>query len=117
MSLEKDIAQMDYSEFCEYLNGEGFDRFEVLLEYDDFTVYQDKKTSRFYYLEGGENDADEFFEVELAAVLVYDINHDIKLGQNETLELFFDCCVCGEQIFDDCIKYFWFQEKTKGIMV
>ncbi len=107
----KEIAKMNFSEFCEYVNGEGYERFDPILSYDEFTVYSDLETGRYYYLEGGENDADEFFEVELAASLYYDVNHDIKLKRGETLDYLFDCCVCGENITDDNIQYLWFKCK------
>ena len=107
----KDIAEMNYSEFCEYLNGEGYDRFEPVLSYDEFAVYLDRETGRYYYLEGGENDADEFYEVELVATLFYNVNNDIRLERGETLDYLFDCCVCGEYITDDNIQYRWFKRK------
>ncbi len=104
----KDIAKMNFSEFCEYLDGEGYNRFDPVLSYDEFTVYLDIETGKYYFLEGGEGDADEFFEVELAAVLLYDENHDIKLKKGETLQHLFNCCACGEEVTDEGIKYMWF---------
>ncbi len=108
-----DIAQMTYSEFCEYLDGDGYDRFEAILSYDTFAVYWDTDTERYYYLEGGENDASDFYEVELAATLRYDADHDIKLPKGEDLHHLFDCCACGEEICNDRINYLWFKKKDK----
>ncbi len=107
----KDISKMNYSEFCKYLEGEGYDRFEPILSYDEFAVFLDIETDRYYYLEVGEDDADEFFELDLAAILCYDEEHDIKIKKGERLSYFFDCCACGEYITDNNIQYLWFKKK------
>ncbi len=112
MSLEKDIAQMDYSEFCEYLNGEGFDRFEIILDYDFFTIYQEQESGRYFYLEESENDAYGFCEMELVACLLYDVKKDIQLKENETLDYLFDCTICGERFLGDRREYLWFNNKN-----
>ncbi len=110
-SEAKDPSEMDYSEFCEYLDGEGYDRFEVILTYDDFTVYRETSTGRYFYLEGGENDASDFFELELSATLRYDELHDLQVKDGTILSTLFSCDVCGERVLDDRIEYLWFAKK------
>ena len=108
--MDNNIKEMSYSDFCEYLDGDGYDRFESILAYDEFCVYKDKETNKYYYLEGGENDACDFFEVIVVARLIYDINHDINQDNIESLFNLFECCCCGEYVTDDKIEYLWFEE-------
>ena len=110
----KEIKDMTYSEFCEYIDGDGYDRFEHILGYDDFSVYKDAADDKYYYLEEGENDASDFFEVELIAQLTYSGEHDLKLPSQhagERMSVMFDCDCCGEQVRDDDIVYLWFKRK------
>lgn len=104
-------SEMSYSEFCEYLDGEGYDHFEVILAYDDFSVYRETSTGRYFYLEGGENDASDFFELELVATLRYDELHDLRIKDDTILSALFSCDVCGERALDDHIEYLWFAKK------
>lgn len=107
----KKVSDMNYSEFCEYLDGDGYDKFETILEYDEFCVYREIATGKYFYLEGGENDASDFFEVEPIATLIYDVNHDINEEDvQEHLIGLFECSCCGEYVKDDCIEYIWFQQ-------
>ena len=107
----KNPSEMSYSEFCEYLNGEGYDRFDEILTYDDFSVYRETSTGRYFYLEGGENDASDFFELELAAALRYDGLHDLQVKDGTILSTLFSCDVCGERVLEDRIEYLWFAKK------
>lgn len=93
------------------MDGDGYDKFDVILSYDDFTVYRETATGRYFYLEGGENDASEFYELELAAVLKYDVIHDLRVRDGTILSTLFQCAVCGERVLDDCIEYLWFVRK------
>lgn len=104
-----DISKMTYSEFCEYYDGEGYDRFEHILACDEFGVYKDKETEKYYYLEGGENDASDFFEVKLIAGLTYSIEDE----SDATMANLFDCCCCGEYASDENIQYLWFDRVNK----
>ena len=108
----KDISKMSYSEFCEAVN--LMDNLVPVLIYSDFIVYTDTITGRYFYLECGENDASDFFELELVARLVYDINHDLSINHNEagsTLSALFECDCCGEVVCDQAIYYLWFKRK------
>ena len=110
----KEIWQMDYSEFSEFVEGQGFDRFEQVLAYEDFSVYKDKESGKYYYLEESENDASDFFQVELIARLEYSIVHDInENADTEHLIHLFDCCCCGEYVSDNAIEYLWF-DRVQG---
>lgn len=110
----KDIAEMTYSEFTLLLSEDTDDRFQLILNYDDFKIYGEVSTGRYFYLESGKNNANDFFEVECLACLVYDVNHDLKITSEESgvmLSELFDCDVCGEAVNDDNIQYLWFKEK------
>lgn len=109
-----DIAKMNFSEFCEYVDGDGCDEVELILYYDYlFEIYREIKTGRYFYLEASENDASEFFEVELAASLCYDVNHDLQIKDCEELSRLFDCVACGERVCDDRIEYLWFARRNE----
>ena len=108
---------MNYSEFCQKLSEDVADRYLLVLDYDDFQVWQDTYTNKYFYLEVSENDASDFFEVKVIARLIYDVNNDIKIPADETgrvMSELFDCCCCGEFVADNCIKYLWFDEVNKS---
>lgn len=112
--MGKDISKMNYSEFCEFLSGDTDDRFVITLDYEDFAVYEDAETGKFYYLELGENDASDFFEAEIIAKLVYSCKHDLKVPfekAGEIMSRLFDADCCGERVMDDRIEYLWFSKK------
>ena len=101
----------DYSDFCQYYD-ENDELFEVILDYDDFLVVLDYETGCYYFLENGENDASEFYEVELCATLRYDVDHDLTLEPDDTgnvMSALFECDCCGERVEDDYIEYLWFK--------
>ncbi len=109
--MTKDISKMDYSEFCQFL-AENDERFNIVLRYDDFTVYYDKQDNKFYYLEGGEDDASDFFEVEKICYLVYSAKNDLQIPHEkagEVLHSLFESDICGEAVFEDYIEYMWFK--------
>ena len=102
----------NYSNFCRYYDDHD-DEFEVILDYDDFQVIKHIETDSYFYLEKSENDADEFYELELCAVLRYDICHDLLLDPDDagvTMSCLFECDCCGERITDDFIEYLWFKQ-------
>lgn len=105
----KDIANMSYSEFTQLLADDAEDRFKIILDYEDFDVYLDKVTLRYFYLEKSENDASDFFELELIATLNYSVVNDLKIKDGAVLSTFFDCDVCGENVEDKGITYLWFK--------
>lgn len=111
----EDFSGMPYSEFSKYLYNKS-DRFQLILDYEyNFFVYLDKKTGKYYYLESSENDASDFFEVYPVAVLNYTIIHDIKVKDGKELSRLFDNFVCGEEVTDDKIRYWWFERKENNV--
>lgn len=114
--MEKDISKMEYSEFTLLLSEDVNDRFQLILDYDEFNIYMDTATGRYFYLESGENDASDFFEVERIACLTYDIMHDLQIPPDEAgirMSELFECDMCGEMINDNNIQYLWFKKKEK----
>lgn len=109
--MKTNIATLGYSGFCTLLSEDTEDRFRVILDYDDFQVWEDTETHGYYYLERDENDASDFFEVVLVAVLTYSSIHDINEKNGERLSELFDCCCCGECVSDDKIEYLWFEQR------
>lgn len=100
------IDNMNYSEFCMFI-AENDDVVECVLGYDDWSVV--RVDSHFYYYEHEiEGSSDTFFEVKPIALLSYDVNNDISSTDN--LHILFDCDMCGEQITDDRIYYWWFKQ-------
>ncbi len=110
----KDIAEMTYSEFTLLLSEDIDDRFQLILDYDDFQIYGEISTGRYFYLECGDNDASDFFEVECVACLIYDVNHNLKISHDTAgivLSELFDCDMCGEMVDGNNIQYLWFKTK------
>lgn len=111
----EDLSKMSYFEFSKYLSNKP-DRFQLILDYEyNFFVYMDKKTGRYYYLECPESDTSDFFEVYPVAVLNYTAIHDIRLKNGEELSRLFDCCICGEEVTDEKIRYWWFERKENNV--
>ena len=105
---------MTYTKLCRLLDEDTDDRFSLILGYDDFQVWLDTKTKRYYYLEGGINDASDCFEVEIIARLKYDVKHDLQIDHataGQILHELFLCDCCGEYVHDKSIEYLWFAER------
>ena len=105
---------MNYSDFC--LTLAESENFELVLDYGElfFRIYKDLSENRYFYLEYNENDASDFYEVELLARLIYDVNHDLKIPHHEAgmvMSELFECDCCGEVVYDDHIEYLWFKNK------
>ena len=108
---------MNYSDMTLLISHDIQGRFELILDYDDFEIYYDNVEHIYFYLECGENDASDCFEVELVASLIYDVNHDLQIPADkagEILHTLFDCDVCGEHVTDDDIQYLWFKSVEEG---
>ena len=99
----------NYSDFCRWLADS--DEYNAILEYDDWSVVLLKDGRYFYYEHLVEGDSDSFFQVVPIADLHYSVLNDIKLGKGETLDYLFDCDICGEQVKDEEIVYWWFRTK------
>lgn len=100
------MKNLTYSEFCLWID-ENDDKVEYILEYDDWSVVL--IDGHYYYYEHEvEGDSDEFYEVQPIAQLYYNIVNDIKT--TDSLDDLFDCDVCGEQVCDDELVYWWFKE-------
>lgn len=105
---------MNFQELCELLSNDTRNRFELILSYDDFAIWKDSTNEKYYYLEGGINDASECYEVVVVARLQYDVLHDLQIehkGAGELLHQLFVCDCCGEHIYDIGIEYLWFERK------
>ena len=63
------MGNVNYTEFCQLLSEDIIDRFALILGYDNFQVWLDQSTNKYYYLEGGINDASECYEVKIIAQL------------------------------------------------
>ena len=97
---------MNYSDFCLWID-ENYDKVEYILDYDDWSVVLiDGKY--YYYDHEFEGSSDECHEVEPVAKLYYNVINDLQT--NQPLDYLFDCNVCGEQITNDEIIYWWFKE-------
>lgn len=100
------MTNLTYSEFCLWLD-ENDDKVEYILEYDDWSVVE--IDGRYYYYDHeAESSSDTFVEVRPVAQLLYSVTNDIKTSK--PLNYLFDCHVCGEQVTDDEIIYWWFEE-------
>lgn len=105
----KDISDMNYSEFCLFVDGIENDYVESVICTDDYIIYHDTKNNRYYYLEAGENDASEFYELDLVATLECHLRFDTNEIDYENL---FESD-CGGFIYVDNnhIRYYWFKKK------
>ena len=104
---------MNYQEMCRLLSEDIVDRFILILGYDDFQVWLDSKTEKYYYLEGGINDASVCHEVKIIAKLKYDVRHDLQIDHitaGQILHELFLCDCCGEYVHDEGIEYLWFDK-------
>lgn len=95
-----------YSEFCLWIT-EHDDEVDYILEYDDWSVVL-IDGQYWYYEHEFEGASDKYYQVEPIATLHYSIVNDIKSDKH--LDELFDCDMCGEQVTDDEIIYWWFKE-------
>lgn len=103
---DQDIEDFDIK--CPYIGNDYGDDYEIILDYDEFKVLKNIYDGKYKLIDEEGYMADE--ELELCAVLVYDINHDVN-DDGMLLSELFDCNYCGEQITDNDIKYYWFKNK------
>lgn len=111
--MNKDYSKYSYAEFCNAIDED--DSLELILNYEDFCIWRDKLTGRYFYIETGENDASEFCELRLVAKLTYDANNDLLVKPSKCGEIMsnlFDCDCCGEYVADDHVEYVWFKETS-----
>ena len=101
-----DFETLNYSEFCLWIT-EHDDEVEYILEYDDWSVVLIDQ-HYYYYEHEVEGDSDEYYEVYPIATLYYSIVNDIK--SDKYLNRLFDHDMCGEQVIDDEIIYWWFKK-------
>ena len=96
----------NYSEFTLWID-EHYNEVTPIVEYDDWSVvrigYQ-----YWYYEHDIEDDSDTFYPVVPVATLHYDMINDIK--NDRYLPMLFDNDMCGEQVLDEEIIYWWFKE-------
>ena len=98
------MKNLTYSEFCLWLD-ENDDKVEYILEYDDWSVVL-IDDHYYYYDHEVEGSSDTFCEVQPITSLHYDMEHDTQIDLFEV----FECFVSGEQVTDDEIIYWWFEE-------
>jgi len=106
----KELSEMNYSEFCEFIDSIANDFVESVICTDDFTIYHDKKNDKYFYLEYvEEGGADEFYELEVVATLKYHLRYDSDFNDFEHL---FESD-CGGFVYDgnNHIQYYWFKKK------
>lgn len=96
----------NYSEFCLWIT-EHDDEVDYIVHYDDWSVVRIGSHYWFYEHEV-EGDSDVFCQVIPVATLHYSVVYDIK--NDEYLHSLFDNDVCGEQVTDNEIIYWWFKE-------
>ena len=96
----------DYSEFCLWIT-EHDDEVECVVDYDDWSVVR-IGCAYYYYEHEIEGDSDTYYQVVPVATLHYGGMHDIE--DDEPLHTLFDNDMCGEQITDNEIIYWWFKE-------
>ena len=109
--MDKDYSKYSYAEFCNAIDED--DNLELILDYEDFCVWRDTLTGRYFYIETGENDASEFCELRLVAKLTYNVNNDLLVEPYKSGEIMgklFNNDCCGEHITDDFIECMWFKE-------
>lgn len=103
-------------EFTSFFKSNEMD-FEVALEFcnnDDkwMGIYKHIPSERYFYVEDyGEDGMINAVEVELAAYMRYDENHDVKV--RPMLDVIFTNDCCGEYIGNGFIEYRWFVRKEK----
>ena len=101
-----DISTMSYSDFCLWI-AENDDNIEYILDYDDWSIIE--VGGEFYFYEHEiEGSSDDFCEVLPIATLHYTIINDIQT--DKPLDYLFNCDICGEQVTDDEIIYWWFKK-------
>ena len=98
---------MTYEKFIQLLEYDFYNRFELILDYDEFKLYGDIHQNRYYYID---KDDESLCEMEKIATLEYNVCNDLK--DTYALHSLFDSDVCGEQVLNNKILYLWF--KIKG---
>lgn len=108
----EELNLSDFYDFCLcYAENEG--DFDTVLDYNDFQVFLHIDTGRYFYFDNTD-DGDDFYELELCAVLNYSHNHNLLIRSNEAGKIMselFECDCCGESVCDDRIQYLWFKKK------
>ena len=104
-----DLTRISFEEFNNVIDDLKH-RLETVIEAgDDWQIFKDKKSGKFFVNECSCND---FYEVRPIAKLEYDVFNDIQCT-NENLFNMFDWNkydFCGEQVTEDKIIYWWFKE-------
>jgi hypothetical protein len=99
------IQFKDYSDFCLW-GEEHYGEVQYILNYDDWSVVL-IHGHYYYYEHEVEGSSDTYYEVIPIATLHYSIVHDIT--NDEHLHEIFDNDMCGEQVTDNEIIYWWFK--------
>lgn len=95
----------DYSDFCIW-GDEHYDEVVYILNYEDWSVVL-IRGHYYYYEHEQEGSSDTYYEVTPIATLHYSVVHDIK--DDKPLHNLFDNDMCGEQVTDNEIIYWWFK--------
>ena len=80
--------------------------YELLFDYDDWSIYYDKETNDFIFVDKYTN---ETKHLELIGTLIYTIDNQPQCV-DDTLFTMFDNFCCGERVDDNYIYYQWFKE-------
>lgn len=104
--MKPNFSKMNYSDFCSWLMDTD-EEYKKILEYEEWSVVRINQRY-FFYDHVREGSSCDFFEVQPVAELHYSVNDDIQTDR--PLDYLFDCVVCGEQIVNTEIIYWWFKK-------
>lgn len=111
-ALLGNLMKLPVSEFIRLMNENAGKRFKLILDEEGFSVYADTQYHRFYGVQFEESDGDgSYCELRLAASLTYDVLNDVKIKDDTTLPLLFDCDFSGEYVTDKNLYYLWFKRR------
>ena len=105
-----DYTKMTFTEFNNAIDEDLENRLHLTIDAEDWQIWKDTKSGKFFYIESGTNDASDFYEVRPIARLEYDVLNDIQCKPETLFDLFKDYDFCGEQVTENKIIYWWFKE-------
>ena len=103
---KKDYSKMSFTEFNFAIDED--DNLSLVIDSDDWQIWRDIESNRYFYIETGINDASDFYEVVPLAKLDYSIIYDIQCDKETLINMFDSYDFSGEEVTNDKITYWWF---------
>lgn len=111
-----EFDKMTFEEFNNLIDNDTEHKLHLVLDDCDWQIWKatvankESCVSRFFFIETGENDASDFYEVVPIAKLEYSIVNDVQCEDQVFFDMFDDYDFCGQEINDDNAAIWWFKK-------